>query len=115
MRAEHLDWSFFLNQIADPSAFRGNLKALQGAVARRANVSDRMVRALHEHTCFDPRFSTGVKILEAAARTRKDANKLASQIETQAGLLNAKDPEEYGQMVLQLIRAANRIRGLDFP
>jgi predicted transcriptional regulator len=114
-QTENLDWSFFLNQIADPSVFRGNLKAWQGTVARRARVSDRMVRALHEKTCCDPRFSTGVKILEAAARNRNEASKMASQIEKLAGTLNAKGSEEYGAMVLELIHQANRLRGLDRP
>jgi predicted transcriptional regulator len=114
-QTQDFDWSVLLRQIADPSSFRGNLKAWQGTVARRARISDRMVRALHERTCFDPRFSTGVRILEAAASSRNEAIKLATKIETAAGMLNAKGADAYGEMVLDLIRQANRLRGLDCP
>ena len=115
-QTKNMDWRVFLEQIAAMPA-RGDLKVWHSTVARRSAVSDRMVRALYERTCLDPRFSTGVRILEAAARTRSEANKLAAKIETAAGVLSGKadlsGTDEISQMVLRLLREADRLRGLD--
>jgi hypothetical protein len=107
-----INWKEQISIIAGPKMDGDNLKSLQARAAKRANISFRMAQALYEGTSANPSFETGVKVLAAAEKARKEASQMASRFENLAGVLNAKDADVFGGDVLALIEAARRLRSL---
>src|SRR6185436_18496653 len=95
-----------------PAPAHGAQAAWFFKAARASGLSARQIEALWRGEYKDPKFSISVKVLEAAARARKEASELATKFETAAGALNAKDQDFYSADILALIDAARRVRGM---
>jgi len=107
-----LDWKEIVEEIAGSASAYGGQVVWFFKAARACGLSARQIEALWRGEYKDPKFSISVKVLEAAARARKEANDLATKFETAAGALHAKDQDFYGADILALVDAARRVRGM---
>lgn len=85
-------------------------------VAKRIGASYRTARSIWNGEIKNPETHWAVKRLREEAelaKARREAAFLASQFESIAGSLNAKDQDFYSADVAALIDAARVIRGLD--
>ncbi len=110
-----LDWQTFIAQAAGPMRAQDTRESWLARAARKAGISYRQIKALWYGQTVDPKTSTAIGVLTAAEKARKEASQLATQFESLAGGLNAKDPDFYSDDVLALISAARALRGLDRP
>ena len=109
--AEAINWQTEIALIAGP--YNGNRKSWLGRAAYRAKISYRQVKALYYGETADPKHSVASSVLKAAEAARREASQLASQFETIAGGLNARDPDFHSEDIAALISAARAIRDLD--
>ena len=80
--------------------------------ARKAHISFRQAKAFWYGECTDPRYSVALRVRSAADQARKEAAQLASQFESIAGGLNARDPDFHVHEIVALIDTARALRGL---
>jgi len=108
-----LSWQTEIETIAGPRLASDTRESWLARAARRAGITFRQCRALYYRETIDPKHSVGTRVQEAARAARDEARQLASQFESLAGSLNAKDADFHSEDVAALIDAANRLRGLD--
>lgn len=92
----------------------GELPRWLFTIARKTGLSFRMVRSVWNGEIADPKHRAVTAINQKAVEAgRREASILASQFETIAGGLNAKDPDFHSADVSALVHAARILRGLD--
>lgn len=103
-----------IETIAGP--YRGNRKGWLASVSKAVNgVSYRTVRAFWYREIEDEDHLAAQAIRRTAAelKAKREAKDLASQFETIAGGLNARDPDFHSADIAALVHAARILRGLD--
>lgn len=108
-----VNWRDEIAWIAGPFGYQESRESWLARAARRAGVTFRTIKALFYGQRVNPGFAIGSKIRDAAEDARREARALASQFETIAGGLNAKDPDFHSDDIAALISAARALRGLD--
>lgn len=108
-----LNWQQIVTEVAGPMQANDTRESWLARAARRSRISYRQIKALYYGQTKDPRTSVALGVLSAADKARAEASALASQFESLAGSLNAKDEDFYSPDVLALIDAARRLRGMD--
>lgn len=107
-----LDWPSYIGQVAGPMGPNDTRESWLARAARKSRVSYRQIKALWYGQTVDPKTTVALGVLLAAKKARDEASELASQFESIAGSLNAKDQDFYSPDVLALIDAARALRGM---
>lgn len=108
-----VDWQSEIIAIAGPKRSGDTWESWLARAARKSQSTFWHVKALFYGELKDPKYSVAYKVLSAAEKARAEASALASQFESIAGSLNAKDADFYSPDVLALIDAARALRGVD--
>lgn len=100
-----------ITAVAGPRLDTDNRDSWLRRAARLAGTSYRQARALFYGEITDPHHRTVSKFKEAAGR--HEARNLATQFESLAGALNARDSDFHRADIDALISAARALSGLD--
>lgn len=108
-----VNWREEIAWIAGPFGYQDSRESWLQKAAQRAGVTFRTAKSLFYGDKTNPKHDVGERIRKAAEDARVEARALASQFETIAGGLHAKDQDFYGEDIAALISAARTLRGLD--
>ena len=97
--------------VAGPILPSDNRESWLRRAARNAGTTYRQAKSLFYGEITDPYHRTVSQFREAAAR--HEARNLATQFESIAGGLNARDADFYGSHAAALVEIARILRGLD--